>query len=218
MSAAKTADLSQRFNRWLQRFSPPRQIADKPEVMADEAKALFGIFLDHAPDHDWQDWWDKAIRALEASMTTRSWPAPGEVVRACRGAQAVTPASDAAINQRGESAAIEMLADWFGKFKSQMPGMGRSDRTDALIRRGVLRDEREARFYGFALSPVAMEKIREQEPSRAEWGHHVEVMARLSRRNPDAVDFELQDDRRRNAATFRSAADVLSAHRPEAAE
>lgn len=206
MSTAKTADLSQRFNRWLQRFSPPRQIADKPQVMADEANALFAIFLEHAPDQDWQDWWDKAMRALEASMTTRSWPAPGEVVRACRGAQAATHAGDSAINQRGEANAIEMLADWFQKFRSQMPGMGRADRTDALICRGVLRNEREARFHGFVLSPAAMERLKDQEPSRAEWDHHVAVMARVSRRDRDTVDFDLQDERRQSAGTFRSAA------------
>lgn len=210
-STAARADLGARFNRWLERFSPPRQIADKPQALQDDAEALFRIILDHAPDEGWQDWWTSAIRALEASMTTRSWPSPGEVVRACRGAVAKMPEAETAAQSRGEANAIQMLIDWHAKFGTQMPGLGRSDRTAELIRRGVLRNEREARFKGFVLSPRAMDRTKDQEPGRAEWDHHVAVMARLSARSPDEVDFELQDDRRRNPpGRFRSAADAAS--------
>ncbi|WP_313349361.1 hypothetical protein [Paracoccus sp. (in: a-proteobacteria)] len=205
------ADLSMRFNAFLDRFSPPRQIASNPKALQDDANALLRIVLDHAPTEGWQDWFPQAIRHLESGMTTRSWPAPGEVVRACRGALAKMPATETAANSRGEANAIQMLIDWHAKFGSQMPGLGRPDRTAELIRRGVLRDEREARFKGFVLSPETAQRVKEQPSGRAEWDHHVAVMARLDGRPRDEMDFDLQDDARRNAPrTFRHAGDVFS--------
>lgn len=212
ISPAVRADLGARFNRWLERFSPPRQIADKPQALQDDAEALFRIILDHAPAEGWQEWWDLTVRALEASMTHRSWPSPGDVVRACRGALAKMPATETNLQSRGESNAIQMLIDWHAKFGTQMPGLGRPDRTDELIRRGVLRNEREARFKGFVLSPASRQRIAEQDqrPDRAEWDHHVGVMARLEGRSRDEVDFELQDEQRRNPpGSFRRAGDVI---------
>lgn len=206
------ADLSMRFNAFLDRFSPPRQIAGNPKALQDDANALLRIVLDHAPTEGWQDWFPDAIRHLEAGMTTRSWPAPGEVVRACRGALAKMPSTETAAQSRGEANAIQMLIDWHAKFGTQMPGQGRPDRTDELIRRGVLRNEREARFKGFVLSPAAQARVKDQAPSRAEWDHHVAVMARLDGRSRDEVDFELQDDARRNPpGTFQRAGDVFGA-------
>lgn len=208
------ADISMRFNRWLDRFTPPRQIAGKPETQQDEANAMLRIFLDHTPEANWQAWFDKAIRTLETSMTTRSWPAPGEVIRACRGAVAEMPVAESGINHRVESDAIERMIDWLGKFKDQMPGMGRPDRTAALIRRGVLKNEREAKFRGFNLSPEQFSKIKsdDQQPSRAEWDHHVAILAKLSNRPVDDVDFELQDEQRqRRDGPFRSIAEAAAA-------
>lgn len=212
MSPAIRADLAARFNHWLERFSPPKHIAGKPQVMQDDAASLFRIFLDHVPAEGWQDWWANAIHLLEAGMTARSWPAPGEVVRACRGALAKMPSTETAAQSQGEANAIQMLIDWHAKFGTQMPGLGRPDRTAELIRRGVLRNEREARFKGFVLSPAAQASVKDQAPSRAEWDHHVAVMASLDGRSRDEVDFELQDDARRNPpTTFQHAGDVFGA-------
>lgn len=175
-SNAMTADITMRVNSWLDRFSPPRQIASNPEAMQADANAILRIFIEHAPDDDWQGWFEDAMRNLEAAMTTRSWPAPGEVVRACRGA--IKPSSQTG-NSRTEAAIIDQMIDWHHRFGTQMPGVGRPDRTLVLIKREVLRDLREARFKGFALSPTDERTARGMPMGPAERRRHVEIMARI---------------------------------------
>ena len=174
------SDLLGRFTFWLKRFTPPKQILGKPDLEEAEAKSLFRIILDHAPDIGWDIWWDKTISTLQASMMTRSWPAPGEVVRACRSAQAAMPAQPTG-QQNGEveGKIIQMITDWFHKHKDQMPGMGRSDRTAALIRNGLFKDEREARFWGFTLSTEQSAKAMQQAPGPAEQDHDRKVSAKF---------------------------------------
>ena len=166
MSSARTTDLSMRFNRWIERLSPPRVIAGNPRALDDEVKALFNIVLKYAPTANWAQWWDDTIAELEAGMMTRSWPAPGEVVRACQAYRPEGSKSDHGTNSLVEANAIKMLTDWYHKFGDQMPGMGRADRTNELIRRGIFRNEREARFFGFTLAPDAFAKasLEDQEP------------------------------------------------------
>ncbi|MEO1949267.1 hypothetical protein [Thioclava sp.] len=189
-SQAAYADISMRFNAWLDRFSPPRQIASNPQAMQDDANGLLRIFLDHAPSEGWQEWYQDAIRKLEAGMTTRAWPAPGEVVKACRAADIPRPSG--ALSGRGEAQVIGMMIEWLGKFGSQMPGYGNALRTRELIRRGVLRDVAEARTKGFALFPEDESALLHDRSQRreqgedmaaivghAEWNKHIKILARL---------------------------------------
>lgn len=190
MSPAAQSDISMRFNAWLERFSPPRQIANNPQAMQDDATALLGIFLDHAPAEGWQDWYHDAIRRLEASMTTRAWPAPGEVVRACRGAEAPRPSG--AFSSAGEAQIIGMMIDWLVKFRRPMPGYSTPARTRELIRRGALADLTEARAKGFPIfadDEAALLRDRAERRQRGEslssilgpdeWRRHVTILARL---------------------------------------
>lgn len=196
-STAMKADIGPRFNRWLERFSPPRQIADKPQALQDDAAALARIFLDHAPAEGWQDWFTDALRRLEAAMTTRSWPAPGEVVRACRAAEA--PKVSGQVDVRAETAAVDMMIDWHQRFGKEMPGMGNPARTRKLIERGVLKDLGEARHKGFALSPDEHRQVIEgraqgrMQPGWQERRHHVAVLARLWDVTEEEADFRAQE-------------------------
>ena len=189
-SQAAYADLSTRFNRWLERFSPPRQIANNPQAMQDDADALLRVILDHAPSEGWQDWYQDAIRRLEVGMTHRSWPAPGEVVKACRAAEAPRPSGT--LNSSAEAQVIGMMSDWLGKFGTQMPGYGSAMRTRELIRRGALRDIAEARAKGFALFPDEERAFLNERSDRRragdklsdimgreEWSKHITILARL---------------------------------------
>lgn len=190
-SPVATADISMRVTRWLTRFSPPKQIASIPQAMQDDADALLRIFLDHAPDDGWQDWFDDALRRLEAGMTTRSWPAPGEVVRACRGAE--RPMAKDGTDTRAESATLDLMIDWLHRFGAQMPGAGRPDRTRKLIQRGALRNLREARFKGFVLYPEDEEAARAMLMGREESQRHLAIMAKLWGTSESEADFRLQE-------------------------
>lgn len=198
MISARTSDLSMRFNRWIARFSPTRQMASNPQALDDDVKALFGIVLKYAPAANWEQWWDDCTLELEAGMMTRSWPAPGEIARACRKHSLANSKSDGGINGQVEAIAIKMLIDWYYKFGDQMPGLGRGDRTAELIRRGILKNQREARFAGFTLASDAFAKVplEKQERSPAEVEHHSAVMARFGQHADtnsarDALDPEL---------------------------
>lgn len=189
-SQAAYADISMRFNAWLDRFSPPRQIASNPQAMQDDADAMLRIILDHAPAEGWQDWYQDAIRRLEAGMTTRAWPAPGELTKACRAAEA--PRASGELSGKGEAQVIAMMAEWLGKHGGQMPGYGSALRTRELIRRGALRDIAEARAKGFALFPdeereLLQDRTRRREAGeamssvlgRAEWNRHIAILSRI---------------------------------------
>ncbi|QBX34607.1 hypothetical protein E4191_07695 [Paracoccus liaowanqingii] len=199
-SQVAAADLSMRFNNWLNRFSPPRQIANNPQAMQDDADGLLRIILDHTPGEGWQDWYHDAIRRLEAGMTTRAWPAPGEVVKACRAAEAPRPSG--ALSGAGEAQVIGMMINWLGKFGRQMPGYGNALRTRELIRRGALRDVAEARDRGFALFPDEEQALLEDRRARraagetieqiigtSEWNRHVRILARIW----DCSEFEAHE-------------------------
>lgn len=76
--------LSQYFNEWLDRFSPPRAIQNNPKAMQDDANSMLAIVGKYAPSQGYAEWLDKVLTELTESMTTRSWPAPGELVKACK--------------------------------------------------------------------------------------------------------------------------------------
>jgi hypothetical protein len=122
-------------------------------------------------------WWDRFEDVLLRRMKTQAWPIASEVEAACK-ASHQTSGPD-----KGETFASSLeetqLVEWFLKFKSQRPGLGSSRHTASLIARGILADEREARFYGFTLSPDQAERAMTQRPRMAEWNHHVAVQARI---------------------------------------
>lgn len=76
--------LSQYFNEWLDRFSPPRAIQNNPKAMQDDANSMLAIVNKYAPSQNYAEWLDKVLTDLTENMTTRSWPAPGELVKACK--------------------------------------------------------------------------------------------------------------------------------------
>lgn len=76
--------LSQYFNEWLDRFSPPRAIQNNPKAMQDDANSMLAIVNKYAPSQNYAEWLDKVLTDLGEGMTARSWPAPGELVKACK--------------------------------------------------------------------------------------------------------------------------------------
>ena len=49
MNSIREADLSQRFNEFLDRFSPPRGIVNNPTAMQQDADAMMQTVLRYAP-------------------------------------------------------------------------------------------------------------------------------------------------------------------------
>jgi hypothetical protein len=174
-------DLSERLTSLLGRRTPPRGFAGNESALREEFHALLRIITRFAPKTDWADWWRRFDDRVNAAVRTRAWPVAAEVEDACRAvAQELLADGSAEIV---EAAAVDRMAAWFAKFRDQMPGHGRPSRTRELIRRGVLRDLREARFYGFDLSPADEREALSMALHPAERQHHEAVLDGLRATN-----------------------------------
>ncbi|PQO23102.1 hypothetical protein C2I36_09540 [Rhodobacteraceae bacterium WD3A24] len=171
--------IHQRFSGWLGRYSPPRYLAGKDEAMQAEANDMLRTILRYAPGDGYEGWLEDMLGRLAEGMTTRTWPAPGELAKACKAASAARQSRQHA-DGGGDEQAVNMLAQWFAKFGDEMPGMGAASRTAALIGRGVFENEREARFKGFTLGPDQERRAHEQPMGRDEREHHERVMEKLT--------------------------------------
>jgi len=173
---ARTDEITERFTEWLDRYSPPRHFAKDAKAMQAEADALLKTIIRNAPSTGYTAWIGEMLERLSGEMKTRAWPTVGEMTQACR-AKAVTRSTgnDDAV----EDNCLRIMAEWFEKFKAEMPSMGRADRTRKLIDQGVIENERAAKFYGFNLSDNDAAKAAEQKMTRPEWDHHCRVTASL---------------------------------------
>lgn len=168
--------LAAKFNEWLDRFSPPRRIANDTQAQQQDANSMLETIVRFAPRDAYAEWLTAMLRRLEDGMTTRSWPAPGEVVKACKGGATTGQGLDVQVI---ESAALDRMESWFRKFGDQFPGHGNPARTAALIERGVLKNLREARYRGFDLTQSQTEEALKQEIGYDERVHHEIVLNRL---------------------------------------
>ena len=136
---SRTAYLSERFNEWLDRYAPPRFIADKPQTMQEEADTLLRIVARHAPTDDYAEWLDGVLRALTEGMQARTWPTGGEVSKACQKANTHRPKhaqtewklDPVAINARRMNAGEAVGDEWlYGRraVELQQSGLVSADR------------------------------------------------------------------------------------------
>lgn len=86
MTISRTEDIATRFNEWLDRYSPPRHMADNERALQAEVNALLHPILRFAPKSGWGQWLDGTLASLDAKMKTRAWPTVSEVTSACQGA------------------------------------------------------------------------------------------------------------------------------------
>lgn len=175
-----------------ERRTRPRMIATD-EGAAAEMKALLRIVLARAPNVAYESWWDRTVEALGEIQNTRAWPIEREMLTAS------AQASDRGRSSSGGTAPSEenvigLMVGWLERNGTEMPGFGSIARTTILVARGHLTDLREARFRGFALSDEQAFEARNQRPSRAEWDHHVKVMARLRHQLPSEAEGQCLDE------------------------
>lgn len=165
------------FNEFLARFSAPRAIQGNQKAMQQDANSMLATILRFAPGAGYTGWMDGMLIRLGDNMITRSWPAPGELTKACKAEAFIR--QDTTKDGIAESAAILRMINWFNKFRGQMPGHGNPARTQALIQQGVLENERVAKFHGFDLSDEQGCRAESQEMGLAESQTHIRVMAKL---------------------------------------
>lgn len=79
----RTEEIARTFNRWLDRYSPPTSMKDKPQAVQDEADTLLRVLLRFAPQEGYEGWINRALDKLEYQMKTRAWPTKGELGAVC---------------------------------------------------------------------------------------------------------------------------------------
>lgn len=181
MSNIRDAELSQMLSGVLGRLSPPRGIANSERAMGDEVAALAKALSRAAPSQGYRAWFEDFSDALASRAKTRAWPIVSEIEAAAKAVADRSAQSSSGPDNADyyEIKAIDRMADWFGKFHSQLPGHGKPSRTAALISRGVLRDLRDARFCGFDLSDDQMAAAVAMPMGADEARHHNTITADL---------------------------------------
>jgi hypothetical protein len=103
-----------------------------------------------APLQGYEEWWGKFEGYLLENHQSRAWPIVGQIVKAC---QAVS--GPKSIRNFNDTSVFEFkyqrVLDYFLKHKAPAPYYNEPEITSRLIKEGYLSDEREARFFGFAL-------------------------------------------------------------------
>lgn len=195
-------EVTARLEALLRRLTPPRSIGADRESQAAEVRALLDALRFHVRG-DIGAWWPAFERHLLEAAKTRAWPTVAEVSRAARmAAGQVVPIGRGSAAASADASA-EAAATFFRATGGIHPGLNASAVTSALIRMGLFRDEREARFHGCALDDrqrAAVEAhagggpgerpvvVAAQRMSRKEWRHHVSVMAALRRISEDEAE------------------------------
>jgi hypothetical protein len=83
MSSLRKSEIAGIFSRWLERYSPPASIKDKPQAVQDETEALLAVLLKMAPQDGAAAFVARALDRLEYQMKTRAWPTKGELGAVC---------------------------------------------------------------------------------------------------------------------------------------
>ena len=79
----RSAEISKILIRFLDRYSPPLSIKDKPQAVQDEADGLLRIILRFAPNDGYAHWVDMALERCAEQMKTRAWPTMNEMGAVC---------------------------------------------------------------------------------------------------------------------------------------
>lgn len=87
MMNIRQAEISKTMADWLALYSPPRQIAGKPDEMQREMDRLIGVVLKYAPKEGWNGWVQSALDQLGYQLKARVWPTMHEVGAVCANAR-----------------------------------------------------------------------------------------------------------------------------------
>lgn len=120
----------------------------------------------------------------------KTWPASRVLIAAVKdGVSEVT--ARAKVGAVDDGLFIDLARDWFQKFKKPGPAKDTPEITRALIDGGLMANEREAQWRGFALSDDMKAKAKQQPMGREEREHHFAILGRL--RGVSAAEAEAMD-------------------------
>lgn len=105
MSNSSKSILAEKFNGFLDRYTPPRHMLENEVAQQEEVNLLFKAFVCLAPSEGCDQWADRVLERLGMSLRTRAWPNAYEVRKA---AEAETAAK--AVSRRNSVEDQELVA------------------------------------------------------------------------------------------------------------
>lgn len=93
--SSNLGSMSEQWDRWLDRYSPPRNILGNEAAKQDEIDAQIRMLARYSPDIGVERWLTAITDRLDRAMQTRAWPSVREIQDACmahrRDEHATTP-------------------------------------------------------------------------------------------------------------------------------
>jgi hypothetical protein len=184
MSSVDQLELMRRMRAFLDRRTPPKQIAASEEAQRGEIVALVRVVMKYAPQDDLGDWWQKFEDELLKRMKSHFWPVASQVE------EAAIKASD------GRKSQFEIIMesksrDWAATHRKPLPWYNNTEMTQKLLDEGIIKSLREARIGGFALTQEQNRIALSQPMTDKEFEHHCEVLSRL--RNADILETRIRE-------------------------
>lgn len=76
-------EIATALTEWLDRYSCPANLRDKPKAAQAEAEALAAVLLRYAPSSDYQPFLNRVFSQLDYQLKTRAWPTVSEIAAVC---------------------------------------------------------------------------------------------------------------------------------------
>ena len=184
MNSVDQLELMRRMRAFLDRRTPPKQIAASEEAQRGEIVALVRVVMKYAPQDDLGDWWQKFEDELLKRMKSHFWPVASQVE------EAAIKASD------GRKSQFEIIMeakarDWATTHRKPLPWYNSVEMTKKLLDDGTITSLREARIGGFAMTQEQNRAALDEPMLEREFEHHCAVMAGL--RGVDIFDVRMTE-------------------------
>lgn len=76
-------EITTALTEWLDRYSCPSNLRDKPKAAQAEAEALAAVLLRYAPSSEYQPFLNRVFSKLDYQLKTRAWPTVSEIATVC---------------------------------------------------------------------------------------------------------------------------------------
>lgn len=104
----RQADIANKLTAWLDRYSVPQHLREKPEAAQTECECIARVLSKFAPQQDYQPFLNRVFDTLDYQMKTRAWPTVGEVGAVCSNIRKETPSAQDA---PAEKSHLDIIAD-----------------------------------------------------------------------------------------------------------
>ena len=177
-------------------YEPPYNLRDDQAKQVREATEVAELIINALPTSLNQNQitatFERAGKELKKVAKSRSWPIAKDILEAIRRA---TPEPEAEDIEQAATGSLEKAIQYLKETRRAHSFHNGQHIARELIKRGLLQDERDARWRGFDMAGVPKDIINSQRMTLEEWQNHIRVMARLKNcSEADAEKHELFSD------------------------